>query len=386
MKKLIVLLTLVLTFTFAGGFYAGIAYIEAKSFPVNPELHHSRTADIKEMTKEVPLKNPAPSKVLMGYVQDFHDPEKTEYEHLSHVIFSFAHPLTNGEVRMSGNYAWENLRKTVKLAHAQDAKVLLAVGGWFHINGGESYPYFKEAISNETPRTKLVDQLITIVQQESLDGIDIDFEHPRSQNDAEHLAVFIKELNTKLEAIDKELSIAVYAKVDSVTGQENKSVIFKTSMFEDVDYVNIMAYDGHWDGGYNAANLSPYPYTENVVRYWSELFDVHGLSKDKLVLGVPFYAQPEDASKSAISYSAIIKKGIENAGRDAITIDGITYHYNGKNTIQRKTDLALNNEFGGMMLWEAGHDAEGEHSLTRAISDVIKQKEENEKNLFWAVK
>ncbi|EDL65527.1 glycoside hydrolase family 18 protein [Bacillus sp. SG-1] len=385
MKKISILLTLVLTFTFAGGFYAGIAYIEAKSIKINPDFHHSRSADMKLTTKEVPEKNTASSKVLMGYVQDYHDPDKTEYNHLSHVIFSFAHPSKNGDLLMSGDYARENLRKTVRLAHEQNTKVLLAVGGWFHISGGESYPYFKQAISNGTARTKLVDELIKMVKQESLDGVDIDFEHPRSQDDAEHLAGFIRELNTKLEVLDKELSIAVYSKVDSVTGQENKSVIFLPSMFEDVDYVNIMAYDGHWDGGYNAANLSPYPYTENVVRYWSELFDVHGLPKDKLVLGVPFYAQPEEPSKSAISYSAVIKKGVENAGKDTVTIEGITYHYNGKDTIQRKTELALNNEFGGMMLWEAGHDARGEHSLTKAISDVLTKTAEKEKNMFWAV-
>jgi chitinase len=386
MRKLIVLLTIVIAFTFAGGFYAGITFIEAKTVEIDPDLHLVRSEEMKLVTKEVPKKNTAPSKVLMGYVQDYQDPHKTDYANLSHVIFSFAHPTDKGELLMSGDYAWKNLRETVKLAHDQNAKVLLAVGGWFHIKGGESYPYFKKAISNGDSRTKLVKELTKTIQQENLDGIDIDFEHPRSLDDAKHLAAFMKELNTELKAVDKELSIAVYSKVDSVTGQENKSVIFLPSMFKDVDYVNIMAYDGQWDGGYNAANLSPYPYTENVVQYWGQLFDAHGLSKDKLVLGVPFYAQPEDPSKSVLTYAAVIKKGAENAGKDFVTIDGMTYHYNGKGTIQKKTELALANEFGGMMLWEAGHDAQGEHSLTRAISNVLEESAEQEKDLYWVKK
>jgi chitinase len=386
MKKLFVLLTILIAFTFAGGFYAGIAYIEAKTVDIDPDFHLTRSEEMKLVTKEVPEKTTDPSKVLMGYVQDYQDPHKADYANLSHVIFSFAHPTENGELLMSGDYAWENLRKTVKLAHDQDTKVLLAVGGWFHIKGGESYPYFKKAISTGKSRTKLVNELTEMVKQGNLDGIDIDFEHPRSQDDANHLAAFMKELNTELKAVDKELSIAVYSKVDSVTGQENKSVIFLPSMFQDVDYVNIMAYDGQWDGGYDAANLSPYPYTENVVQYWSQLFDAHGLSKDKLVLGVPFYAQPEDPSKSVLTYAAIIKKGVENAGKDSVTIDGMTYHYNGKNTIEKKTELALANEFGGMMLWEAGHDAAGEHSLTRVISNVLENNAEQEKDLFWVKK
>ena len=38
----------------------------------------------------------------------------------------------------------------VSKAHKQDTKVMLAVGGWFHIRGGKSYDYFKEAISDPT--------------------------------------------------------------------------------------------------------------------------------------------------------------------------------------------------------------------------------------------
>ncbi len=78
-------------------------------------------------------------------------------------------------------------------------------------------------------------------------------------------------------------------------------------MFQYVDHVNIMAYDGQWDDGYDAANLSPYPYTENIVNYWTSLFDTHQISKGKLVLGVPFYAQPEDPNSKQISYKTIIE-------------------------------------------------------------------------------
>jgi GH18 family chitinase len=42
-------------------------------------------------------------------------------------------------------------------------------------------------------------------------------------------------------------------------------------------------------------------------------------------------------------------------------------------TIQKKTNLALDNGFGGMMLWELGHDAEGSHSLTGVISQVLEK-------------
>jgi GH18 family chitinase len=274
---------------------------------------------------------------------------------------------------MNGDSALANLRVMVQEAHKRDTKVMLAVGGWYHINGGESYEYFKAAISNPTSRTKLINELVGITERENLDGIDIDFEHPRTKEDAKNLATFTKTLSDTLHLKNKELSIAVYSKIHSVTGTEIASVIYEPTMFNYVDHVNIMAYDGQWDGEYNAANLSPYPFVENIVSYWSTLFEKHGIKKEKLVLGVPFYAQPEEVSIKQVSYEAIINSNPTNAKRDTVKMNGTTYHYNGVTTIQKKTNLALDNGFGGMMLWELGHDAEGSHSLTGVISQVLEK-------------
>ncbi|WP_375006519.1 glycosyl hydrolase family 18 protein [Alteribacillus sp. JSM 102045] len=325
----------------------------------------------KDQTQpQKPESKPADSNVLIGYVQDFRDPESIDYSNLSHTVFSFAHPEKDGSLVMNGDTALSNLRKTVQKAHQEDTKVVLAVGGADHVKGGGSYEYFKAAIANSDSRTTLIGELIKISKEENLDGIDIDFEHPRSKEDAQYLADFTKTLGEKLHSIDKELSIAVHSKINSETGKEVQSIVYNPSMFHHVDHVNIMAYDGHWGGEYNAANLSPYPFTENIVSYWSDLFDKHDISKEKLVLGVPFYGQPENSSDQQVPYNAIINHDPANAERDRVNMNGTIYHYNGEKTIINKTKLALENGFGGMMLWELGHDAEGTRSLTSAIFDV----------------
>ncbi|MEK5064019.1 MULTISPECIES: glycosyl hydrolase family 18 protein [Cytobacillus] len=282
----------------------------------------------------------------------------------------------DGSISFSGKTARNNLQKVVSNAHKQDVKAFLALGGWFHFKGGESYDYFKQAIAEDSSRSRLVTELLGLVKKENLDGIDIDFEHPRSKEDARFLAVFINHLSGALHANGKELSVAVHAKVHSVTGTENGYVVYEPDMFTKVDYVNIMAYDGQWDGGYNAANLSPYSFTENIVKYWGNLFDSQGISKDKLVLGVPLYAQPEDPAVKPVSYQAVINNNPEYAGKDIISINGISYYYNGSATMKKKTILALNRGFGGMMNWEAGHDAKGPHSLTETIAEVLQNTEE----------
>src|SRR5213079_2308801 len=125
--------------------------------------------------------------------------------------------------------------------------------------------------------SKLVSELESMADREQLDGIDIDFEHPHSQEDALNLTAFTKELSERLHIKHKELSIAVNAKINSNTGSESNYVVYDPSMFQYVDHVNIMAYDGQWDGAYNAANLSPYPFAEKIVNYWATLFEKHNL-------------------------------------------------------------------------------------------------------------
>ncbi len=375
MKKRNLLLALVILITFTGGIFTGVLYsnnkIEQASKPLKIEKASESEKNLEE--KAIPEESLEESKVLLGYVQDFRDPNVVDYSKLTHAIFSFAHPTPDGGILLNGDSAINNLRAMVKEAAKHDTKVILAVGGWFHINGGESYEPFKTAISNPDSRTRLVNELTSIVDREKLDGIDIDFEHPRSKVDAANLAAFAKELSWQLHPKGKELSIAVYAKIHAMTGTEMGFVVYEPSTFQHVDHVNIMAYDGQWDGGYNAANLSPYPFTEKIVNYWANLFDQNNLPKEKLVLGVPFYAQPEDPAIKQVSYAAIVNSDPANAANDTVSMNGTTYHYNGVDTIKKKTNLALDHGFGGMMLWEAGHDSKGDYSLTTAIFDELEK-------------
>lgn len=286
MKKSKILLTLVILLTFTGGIFTGVLYSKNKTEQASKPLKIEKASESGKNPEEkaIPEESIEESKVLLGYVQDFRDPNVVDYSKLTHAIFSFAHPTADGGILLNGDSAINNLRTMVKEADKHNTKVILAVGGWFHINGGESYEPFKAAISNPDSRTRLVNELTSIVDREQLDGIDIDFEHPRSKADGANLAAFAKELSDQLHPKGKELSIAVYAKIHAVTGTEMGFVVYEPSTFQHVDHVNIMAYDGQWDGGYHAENLSPYPFTEKIVNYWANLFDQNHLPKEKLVL------------------------------------------------------------------------------------------------------
>lgn len=375
MNKRHLLLGLVIAVTFIGGILTGVIFTknnEKQDRPNTRLLEDAPKSAIKPNSKELPKLKKASSKVLIGYVQDFRDPNMVDYSKLTHVIFSFVHPTKDGGILFNGDPALKNLRAVVKNAKKHDTKVMLAIGGWYHIKGGESYNYFKPAISDPKSRAKLVKELTNIAVREKLDGIDIDFEHPRSTEDAQNLSAFAKELSAQLHPKKKELSIAVNSKIHAVTLTEVAFIQYDPSMFKTVDHVNIMAYDGQYDGSYNAANLSPYPYTEKIVNYWTNLFETQKLSKEKLVLGVPSYATPEDPKIKQVSFATIINNNPANAGKDTVQLNGTTYHYNGGVTMIKKTRLALDHGFGGMMMWEIGHDAQGSQSLTGTIFTELK--------------
>ncbi|MFL6557658.1 MAG: glycosyl hydrolase family 18 protein [Bacillus sp. (in: firmicutes)] len=378
MNKRYLLLGLVILMTFIGGILTGV-FISTNNVKQERQttlkIEKAPKSAIKLNPKELPAFEKKQSKVLIGYVQDYRDPNIVDYSKLTHVIFSFVHPTKDGAVLFNGDQPLKNLRTVVAKAKKHNTKVILAIGGWYHIKGGESYNYFQPAISNPKSRAKLVNELTNIAVREKLDGIDIDFEHPRTKADAQNLAAFAKELSAQLHPKKKELSIAVYSKIHAVTLTEVGFIQYEPSMFQHVDHVNIMAYDGQWDGSYNAANLSPYPFTEKIVNYWTSLFETQKLSKEKLVLGVPFYAQPEDPKIKQVSFAAIINKDPAKAGSDTVKMNGTTYHYNGEVTMNKKTRLALEHGFGGMMIWEVGLDAQGPHSLTGSISETLKEEE-----------
>jgi chitinase len=370
MNKRNLLLFLVIVVIIMGGIAAIL---------LNQSEHSNRLAvkqaplsKFKPTEKALPELEKSTSKELIGYVQDFRDPGTVDYAKLTQVIFSFAHPLKDGGVLLNGDLARKNLRAMVENAKKYHTKVILGVGGWSHIKGGESYPYFKAAISNPTSRMKLVSELMSLVDREHLDGIDIDFEHPHTTADAKNLAAFIKSLSDQLHPRNKELSVAVYSKINGATLTETGFVVYEPSMFQYVDHVNIMAYDGQWDGGYHAANLSPYPFTEKIVNYWSIYFDTHHFSKEKLVLGVPLYGQPDNPKIKPVSFSAIVHNNPANAANDTVKMNGTTYYYNGDPTMIKKTKLALDHGFGGMMLWETGLDATGPQSVTATIFTALK--------------
>ncbi len=276
---------------------------------------------------------------VIGYYASWSgEPEDIQYDKLTQVNFSFAFPNSDGTVRLTDT---DKLMSLVELAHEQNVKVYLAIGGWDLGEGGGNDAIFETMAAKEASRKKFAASLLFLVKEYELDGIDIDWEYP---DDKESFLLLMKEIYPALQAKNKKLSVAVAG--EGVHGDG----ITKES-FQYFDYLNIMAYDG-------GTPHSPYSYALQCLDYWT----LKGCPKEKMILGLPFYGKDPNTD-----YKVIIE-GEPNA-HNLDQLDNL--HYNGIPTIQKKTLLAKERG-AGVMIWEVSQDSSNQYSLLKAIQDALK--------------
>ncbi|MCE6997221.1 glycosyl hydrolase family 18 protein [Saccharothrix sp. S26] len=264
-----------------------------------------------------------------------------QYTKLTHINYAFALPNANGTLQAIPDPG--KLSSLVTLAHNNGVRVSLAIGGW---NDGNDSA-FEALAAGSGSRTTFVNSVVNVVNQYNLDGVDIDWEYPDPGASANNFTALMGQLSTAMHSRGKLLTAAVVSGGGTAEGVQ-------TAVFGQVDWLNIMAYDG----GTPHAN---YDWSIGSVNYWKS----RGLPAAKAVLGVPFYSRP-----TYYTYAQLVALDPANANRDCVTVSGVQQCYNGVPTIKRKTQWALANA-GGVMNWELSQDTSGSTSLVSAIYDTI---------------
>lgn len=255
---------------------------------------------------------------------------------LTHVNYAFVQPTAAGGLEAVPDPA--KLRQLVAAAHAARVRVLLSVGGW---HDGD-HRAFDAIGASPVLINAFTTNLLKLADDYQLDGIDVDWEHPDSTTAAGYAAL-MHALAARLHPRGRLLTAAVAG-----SAWAGRGVL--ASVFEDVDFLNIMAYDNQ------PPAHATYAAAVQALAYWQG----RGLPRSKTVLGLPFYGQP-----SQESFAALLVRG---ASPLADSVGGVGY--NGLATIRRKTELALD-QAGGVMLWELTQDAAGPNSLLAAIGQVV---------------
>ena len=154
-------------------------------------------------------------------------------------------------------------------------------------------------------KDRLIPQMINIINQYNLDGVQIDIEHV-TEKDREDYINFVKELRGKLPN-QKELSVAVAANPNGWEqgwhGAYDYAELAKYS-----DYLMLMAYDQHSMSNPNPGPVASLPYVEQSIQYALS----EGVPSEKILLGIPFYGRiwKEDGSILGLDVSLEIAEDL----------------------------------------------------------------------------
>lgn len=312
---------------------------------------------------------------VIGYIASFTDMkatiDKTDLSKLTHINLAFTNPDAQGKLidngvmtcmpgMQGGNVSVADVRYVVGKAQAAGVKVLASVAGGVIPSCSGNWEILLQPVN----RQSVVDNLIALMEELGLDGIDVDIEGVLLTNidNAGNYTPFIQALSAQLIARQKLLTCATASYVGGM---------IPVSSIPYFDFVNIMAYDAigpSW--GPAGAQHSPYSMAVEHVNLWKN----RGLTKEKLVLGVPFYGYGFGTYKSDYTYAGILAEfGADAATKDVIgsACAGCNYiTYNGAATIKAKTQLGLD-QGSGIMIWELSQDAAGANSLLNIIDDEI---------------
>lgn len=366
----------------------------------------------------------------IGYVSQWSLVERPDLlielpvERLTHVVYAFGRIESDGTAAMAdacteigdcngsvspGQIAAGSTFSALQMMKATHPhlKLLIAFGGW---NGSE---HFSELAASEEARSHFARSVIATFfapYPGLFDGIDMDWEYPvvgglseGTPADRDNLVLLLEALRTELDRFSGdaprlELSVAVAAAPGMI------ATAYPASIGAMVDRVQVMTYDYHAGEGLTHFNAPLFPIDDDPAPQANlsasmAAWLTHGIPKDKLVIGIPFYGRalshvggggdgllrPGDATGSAewsgdgIAYRDLVARRAgygfaafrsAEAGVPYMYDEsaGIWISYDDPCSVALKANYARSQGFAGAMAWELGHD---DGTLLAAMTDDV---------------
>lgn len=254
---------------------------------------------------------------------------------LSHVIIFSLVPDFEGNIVKDNINSRGNVKEISIKLRRLGISPLVCIAGW-----ADTYP-FKDVVVDDVKRTRLAEALANYCLDNNLDGIDFDWEFPKTQEQKDGYANLI--IETKALLPGKTISIAMSSTYSFGTDEENARV------FDVVDWVGIMSYDR---GGPHSL------YADSLKDI--KTFQKKGVADSKIILGLPFYGRNIKQFSNTKTYTQIHSASTYLSPTQDYFIEDeseAVFFFNGKNTILRKLETAYFLGLGGVMIWELGQDS-----------------------------
>ncbi len=282
-------------------------------------------------------------------------------DHLTHIFYFSLAPKANGDLgrfTRAGVFTHVDSLPNVGTEIAtlnswrvgKNSKLFLVLGGWVQSD------QFDEAASNATSRAALINNVKDFAITHGLDGVDLDWEGYKGGVNATNYGLLVSEMKAGFAGTGLEISATVGASKHHLADE-----------FEaHTDFVQLMTY------GRNIKNNTQMHIStlKTLVNNWVS----RGLSRSKLIIGLPAFARPKVVSTpDSMTYKNIVDNFAPAANVDVINNNGVNYYFNGTDTIKLKSRYARK-ELKGVMFWEVRQDVDvtETNSLINAATDVIK--------------
>jgi len=242
---------------------------------------------------------------------------------------------TDGSLKLVWDKTSSNYAQLTNMAHGMGLKVLPLING--------SGSTINTILKSPAAREKLIQEIVTLINDTNTDGVVIDFETPldygvkEDPNDGvrNDLTAFMASLYAELKPMNKVVIMTVMPR--SSASQYWLDAFDYGALSQVVDYMHVMTYDHHYRTS-APGPIAPYPWIKQVLTYIQN----QGVDMSKVLMGIPYYGRDwvvsgKDSSgnptydSTAYGYS----KALEIAENYGATIS--YYKYNGNDPVGTPT-------------------------------------------------
>ena len=212
----------------------------------------------------------------------------------------------------------------------------------------------QSAEHNKAFKSEILEKnILEVLEKYDFDGVHFDYEYPITSNAWYYFNKFLVSLRAYLRD-EYTLGVAL----------STWNVSLTSGAISAIDTLELMTYD------YVDANGKHATYEDTVTQI--KKLKYKGVPVGKINVGLPFYSRPKDMSPYWYDFIDCYDKMNRNGWYHCDEINKDCW-FNTSEVISQKTEYAINNGFGGVMIWHYSCDLPLSHedSLLRAIGEMV---------------